>query len=118
MNLREARLAKALSLDALAARAGVTSGQIWKLETGRVKQPSLRSKRLLAQALGRLPTASSVLFVTSGGGRCPDVSVFVVLRTARRVRTPRTRVLTACPVRGKDRSSAGAPCGAAIDQVE
>lgn len=55
MNLRQARLARSLSLDALAARAGVTAGQIWKLETGRVKQPSLRSKRLLAEALGVAP---------------------------------------------------------------
>ncbi len=84
MHLREARLAKALSLDALAARAGVTSGQVWKIKRGAVT-PTLRSRRLLAEALGVEPTeiewpglalgaitSRSQILTKSMGGRADD----------------------------------------------
>ena len=51
MDLRVARTKRALSLDALAARAGVTTGTLWRIERGGCT-PSLRTRRLVAEALG------------------------------------------------------------------
>ncbi len=76
MNLKQARLARSLSLDALGARAGITSGQVWKIERGRVR-PTLRSKRLLAEALGVEPHEidwSEIDGVAADGAPAPELA--------------------------------------------
>lgn len=53
--LRRLRTARSLSLDALAAKTGVSRAYIWKLEVGRAENPGLRQLRALAPVLGVTP---------------------------------------------------------------
>jgi transcriptional regulator with XRE-family HTH domain len=54
MDVRSARLVRAVSLDALAARTGLSVQTCWRIERG-LCTPSLRSRRLVAEALGVAP---------------------------------------------------------------
>ena len=52
------RAAHDLSLDQVAARAGMSKSHVWKIEQGRIRNPTVATVRALARAFGVDPEPS------------------------------------------------------------
>jgi|TARA_Y100000296_G_scaffold41930_1_gene48332 transcriptional regulator with XRE-family HTH domain len=52
LRIKDRRKAMKLSLDALAARSGLSKSYIWEIENGKNKNPTIRTAFTLARALG------------------------------------------------------------------
>jgi transcriptional regulator with XRE-family HTH domain len=73
--LKELRMAKKLSLQALADKVGASKAHIWELETGRSKNPSIELLTELAKAL----TVSVSVLIEETGPQANDEPQLVTM---------------------------------------